>query len=250
MPELGGLWVYGVAGAGAVAPEEPGVDPEHAVTLISHVGLAAIVSRIGFGARALDEALDDLDRLEALARGHARVLDQALARGAVLPFRIGTIFATTDGVRAMLAGRRAAFAAALRLLRGRAEWGVKVYAPHGRAKEPVGAPPASGTDYLVRRRAERTAAERSWQDVVDVLSAIHARLQDRADDSELLPTPDGLISPPGADMLFNAAYLVADANARTFNALAERLASEAQEHGLRLDLTGPWPAYHFTALEE
>ena len=234
--------MYGVTGAEAEAPAGPGVDTAHAVTVIRHAGLAAIVSRIAGGASAVDAALEDLDRLEALARAHAAVLDQALAQGPVLPFRMGTVFANADGVRAMLDERRAAFASALRSLRGRSEWGVKVYARRRRAREPVATPPASGTDYLTRRRIERETAERARQDVLALLDAIHAQLQERAEDSALLTAH----SP---DLVLNAVYLVTDAAAVPFAALAEQLASEARRQGLRLDLTGPWPAYHFTALE-
>jgi hypothetical protein len=45
-----------------------------------------------FRERGLREALEDLDRLEALARTDERVLDDALRMGAVVPFRICTVY--------------------------------------------------------------------------------------------------------------------------------------------------------------
>jgi Gas vesicle synthesis protein GvpL/GvpF len=59
------------------------------------------VSLDEFGERGLRDSLEDLDRLEALARAHERVLDEALRMGAVVPFRICTVYAGAERVHEM-----------------------------------------------------------------------------------------------------------------------------------------------------
>jgi hypothetical protein len=243
------LWAYGVLEGDAPDPvQRRGVDPAHDVELIRHAGLAAVVSRVPldeFGERALHAALEDLDRLEVLARAHERVLDEAMGRGAVVPFRICTIYESAARVQEMLARERDHLTAALRRLRGMAEWGVKAYAV-GVHSEAAAAQPVSGTDYLSRKRADRDAAEIAWQAVDAAVDAVHAKLRERAADEALRLPQAGPLSGHEGEMVLNAAYLVADADADGFRALVAELADRHGKDGLELELTGPWPPYNFS----
>lgn len=245
-----GLWAYGVLAGDVADPlERRGVDPDHDVELIRHAGLAAIVSQVPldeFGERGLHESLEDLNRLEVLARAHERVLDEALGRGAVVPFRICTIYESAARVQEMLARERDHLTAALARLRGMAEWGVKAYAVRHVDGEGAAAAPASGTDYLSRKTADRDAAEIARQAVDAALDAVHAQLRERAADAVLSPPQAGPLSGHEGEMVFNAAYLVADAEIDGFSALVAELADRHARDGLELALTGPWPAYHFS----
>ena len=46
------------------------------------------------------------------------------------------------------------------------------------------------------------------------------------------------------------AFLVEKSEFLKFRDAAERLAQEHQTAGVRLELTGPWPAYNFTVFNE
>jgi hypothetical protein len=240
-----GLWVYGVLGGDAAGPPAcRGVDGEHPVELVREAGLAAVASRVPldrFGPPALSRALEQLDTLEALARGHAHVLDETLVLGPVVPFGICTIFAHETGLRAMLARERVPLSAALRNLRGMAEWGVKGYLSEPPPAETTG-PPASGVEYLARRGAARAGAA-TREAIVD---AAHALLTRRASDAVLRPAQDRRLSAHTGQMALNAAYLVADAEADAFAATVSDLHERHRPDGLTLELTGPWPAYHFS----
>src|SRR4051794_6481101 len=121
-PSGDGLWLYGVIDGGvAAAPSLVGVDGGHRVELVRAAGLAALASAVPldrFGADALREALEDMSVVETLARGHERVLDAALALGAVVPFRLCTIYESADHVREMLERESDGLAATLDRLRG------------------------------------------------------------------------------------------------------------------------------------
>jgi hypothetical protein len=244
-----GLWAYGVLdGDAADPPERRGVDPAHEVELIRHAGLAAVVSQVpldAFDERGLQEALEDLDRLEVLARAHERVLDEALRGGAVVPFRMCTIYESPGRVQEMLARERDHLTAALRRLRGMEEWGVKAYAVGG-VDDGQTAEPSSGTDYLSLKRADREAAEIARQAVDAAAEAVHAGLRERAADAVLSPPQTGPLAGHEGEMVLNAAYLVAEADVDGFRALVAELAARHAREGLELELTGPWPAYHFS----
>jgi Gas vesicle synthesis protein GvpL/GvpF len=245
-----GLWVYGVLDGDVAGPPRcRGVDDAHDVELIRHAGLAAVTSPVSldeFGERGLREALEDLHRLEALARAHERVLDEALRMGAVVPFRICTVYAGAERVQEMLEREREPLTAALRRLRGMAEWGVKAYLVEREATGTAAAAPASGTDYLARKRTARDAAEMARRGLEASVDAVHARLRERAAGAVLSPPQDRRLSGRDGQMLLNAAYLVADADADAFGSLFAELACRLCAEGLELALTGPWPPYHFS----
>jgi hypothetical protein len=230
------IWVYGVQDAAAARPPAgAGIDPAHPVEHVRRAGLAAVVSRVDltrFGAEALHDSLEDLD---ALARTHDRVLGDALGAGTVVPFSIGTMYANEDGVRAMLVRERAALAQALQRLRGRSEWGVKAYLP------PTSVPPpaATGAEYLARK----SAAKRDRRALETAVTAVHEGLAAAADASALSPPQDARLTGRAEEMVLNGSYLVADAGIPAFRT---RVADLAGRHGLPLEVTGPWPPYHFS----
>jgi hypothetical protein len=243
------LWVYGVTSGDAPVPRCAGVDPRHDAELIRHAGLAAIASEVGldaFGERALKETLEDLQGLQTLARAHEQVLDCALRLGPVVPFPICTIFARAEHVREMLERERGRFANALPRLAARAEWGVKAYivARH-RAREDARDRPASGAEYFARKRDERDVAEAQWRTAAADVRRIHAALSEHAVGAMLSRPQDRRLSGRSDEMVLNAAYLVPDRDVADFHAQVDDLARRHRGDGLVLELTGPWPAYHF-----
>jgi hypothetical protein len=245
------VWLYGVVdGAAPDLPRHAGVDERHEVALIRHAGLAAVASAVPleeFGKEALQESLEDLDRLAALARAHQRVLDDALRLGPVVPLRICTIYESADRVREMLEHERRSLADTLRRLSGTAEWGVKAYL--GAAADPpaetLAPSPASGIDYLARKRGERDAADVARRTADAAVQLIHGRLCELALDAVLSRPQDPRLSGEQRDMVLNAAYLVQEARSAELRSLVDSLSRGHAPDGLDLELTGPWPAYHF-----
>ncbi|MDA0165683.1 GvpL/GvpF family gas vesicle protein [Solirubrobacter ginsenosidimutans] len=235
------IWVYGVQDAAAARPPAgPGVDPAHPVEQVRHAGLAAVASRIDlarFGADALSESLEDLETLGALARAHDRVLGEALGAGALVPFSMCTLYTSLDGVRAMLARERTSLARALERLRGRSEWGVKGFAPATPA--PPAAQATTGAEYLARK----SAVKRDRNALEAAVAAVHEALAAAADAATLSPLQDPRLAGRTEEMVLNGVYLVADADVFAFRALVADLVAR---HHVPLEVTGPWPAYHFS----
>jgi Gas vesicle synthesis protein GvpL/GvpF len=240
-------WVYGVVDRDAPElGEEKGIDGA-AVKLIGAGPLAALASTVPgerFGEDALKAALEDVERLEALARAHQDVIDRALARGVVVPFRLCTIYEDEGRVREML--EREPLEEALDRLRGTAEWGVKAY--RADRDEAAAAPAArSGTEYLRRKRDERETAEAAREAVEERAATIHTQLAAHAREAALSRPHDRRLSGDEREMLLNGSYLVPLERVDGFREAVEALDRENAPHGVRLELTGPWAPYHFVA---
>ncbi|MBI0295081.1 GvpL/GvpF family gas vesicle protein [Streptomyces sp. PRKS01-29] len=145
------------------------------VGLVETGDLAAAVGPVPaqeFEEGALRAGLEELPRLEALARGHHGVVAGLAPLGAVLPLRLATVYRDEDRVRRVLQERRDQFLPLLERLAGHVEWGVKVYTdPTGfsTADAAATADAAGGEEalspgraYLAARRRRRRGAEEAW----------------------------------------------------------------------------------------
>jgi hypothetical protein len=217
--------------------------------LLHHHGLVAVVSQVpeaDFSELALKAHLEDLDWLSVTARAHQGVIDALTTVTTPLPLRLGTVFRDCSGVRTMIEAREGDFRRTLDRLDGRVEWGVKLYLesePAALAEPAVAGKPASGRDYLRRRRESTHAHEEQWQQAEAFARSLHERLSRHAEDSRLhAPQNSALSAIPGRNFL-NAAYLVPRAHSEEFVELVDRTKDEAP--GIRVELTGPWAAYSF-----
>ncbi|MDA0159938.1 GvpL/GvpF family gas vesicle protein [Solirubrobacter ginsenosidimutans] len=204
------LWVYGVLDSDAPGPARgQGVDGQP-VEIVRADGFAALVSRVPcprFDTHVLCRSLQERRTFEALVRAHQDVLREALALGAVVPFGFATVLENEAALRALLKRDRARLTEGLARLRGMSEWSLKAYSDEHR-----GGP---------------------------LVDALHERLASTTTGAARLPSAERCVA-------LHAAYLVTEAEATVFAGLVWRLAREHDADGISLELTGPWPAFHFS----
>jgi hypothetical protein len=242
------VWLYGIVAGGAEPPVSTGVDG-HPVQIHAHAGLSALVSHVPlarFSEEALAKRLEDLESVERLARAHEAVLEAAQAAVTVVPFRLCTIYSSPQTLDAMLAREADALAEELGRLDGMQEWGVKAFlrapVPASGADEPE---TVSGAEYLTRKRERRDAAVAGREATETAVAQIHARLTECATASTLSRPHDRRLSGRDTEMVLNAAYLVPAEGVAAFRAIVDDLAGRNEADEVELELTGPWPPYHF-----
>ena len=256
MAEAGlGHYVYCVTSADAqpALADVTGVDRAHSVEMLRHAGLAAVAGRVSlaeFGAEPLKRNLNDLDWLARTARLHQKVLDRALAAGAIVPLRMCTIYADEAHVRQMLEREHDALALTLARLGDRTEWGVKLIADVQALREAAGAGPESGAEqsgraYFERRGRQRRSHEEAQRLGEQAATEVHERLRHEAAAATILRPQSRELSGREGEMVLNGAYLVDRARVERFRAAAEELGERQRPLGLALEVTGPWPPYNF-----
>lgn len=160
--------------------------------------------------------------VEALRAHEAAVRRIAEVCEACLPARFGAAAQDEEALRRELSGRAAEVQEALALVRGREQMTLRVHGP-GAPATPGGT--ASGTRYLEERRRARKLPE------LDPLRALLADLI-RAERLERHSEP-GLLA---------SVYHLVDRGA---SARYREAVEGARLEGLRLALSGPWPAWSF-----
>lgn len=222
------------------------------VQVVRQGDLGALVSEVplsDFDDEPLAQNLQDPEWLEAGARGHDAVLSAAVREGAVVPFRFGTIYRSEDQVHAMLA-QNPGLPAALESVRGRIELGVKGFVDDTRPPDDDGDEQglSPGRRYLERKQEARRSAEALDALVARAAETTHERLAGLADGARANPLHPPELSPPGAVMFLNAAYLVPASGEGAFRTAVGELETEL-DGGIGFEVTGPWPPYNFVEVE-
>lgn len=252
------VYLYGVSRGldPAALPATPGVGgaPVRAVTAGDLIALVSTVREADYGEEALRVNLEDLSFLEATARAHHDVVDQAARSAPTAPVRIATLYRDDDRVARLLTEQHDTFTRALDRITGRSEWGVKAYAY---AEAMSAAPPTTagaGTDapvggsgagaaYLRNRQAQRKQRENAGRRITAQAQAIHAELADHAVATRQHPPQDPKLSGHDGTQILNVAYLLDDDQVDGFLAAVKDI--DARLPGIGAEVTGPWPPYSF-----
>ncbi|WP_426244315.1 GvpL/GvpF family gas vesicle protein [Nocardioides sp. LHG3406-4] len=223
--------------------------------MVSHRGLAAVVSDVSldeYGEDALRQNLERLEWLETVARAHDAVIREVAAVGPVAPLRLATICLDDDGVRHRLDEWHFALEQVLDRVEGREEWSVKLFTPQVH-REPeradVGAGAGlGGAEYLRRKKAATQAREVVEEEASRIAHEVHAALAVESVASRQLPAQDPRLTGHAGTMLLNSAYLVEADEVPRF---ASRVQAMVEQHpSIEISCTGPWPPYSFAMLEQ
>ncbi len=232
----------------------PGATPPRAVPLAGALALVASdVPLPDYSAAALEERLADLAWVSERALAHERVVEHFAAAGTVLPMKLFTLFTSEERAKADVALRQAEIARTFDRLRGAREWGVRISFDPAWAGREHGADgsgsladpesPASGRDFLVRKKQRRDAALESARGAERAVEEVYRDLAARARDARRREP----ISEAGARLLLDAAFLVPQEAVAEFEAALAAAAVSLAAHGCEATLTGPWPPYNFLA---
>jgi len=242
-----------------------GVDPRFAVELMPSAQVAAVASRVGldrFDLTKLEEGTADVRQLTEVAVRHNEIVSRVATDRPVLPARLGTLFQSRPSLAARVASCEEGVASFLRRLGDRKEWAVKVYldeevAEGALAKSPSardssakrldggGSCAGEGAQYLAARRLQNDRRRCVQATVGREVSAIDAHLRSFTDSWHRLPPLPGALTGRPEKMVWNGALLLPGASLRPFLTDCERLRSDLAPKGLILEVTGPWPPYHF-----
>ncbi|GAC1700050.1 MAG: GvpL/GvpF family gas vesicle protein [Candidatus Limnocylindrales bacterium] len=265
------VYAYGILRATDARPEAvariagiPGIagDP---LRLVTEGPCAAAVSDVpegDFAETPLNEHLGDLDWLGPRAVLHQEAnAALRLVVSSLVPLSFGTVFHDDAGVARLLAAERDTLVSRLNDLAGREEWIAMLRRDDAVATAALdaGSAPlralreeirnaAAGRAYLLGRRlGDTVSVELRQQDaeadarVGELLAAAGARLYREPVVENAGAGPEVVVARYSA--------LVLTAAAGSLAAAASGFAAEWAARGYALELSGPWPAYRFAALE-
>ncbi|MBO3674945.1 GvpL/GvpF family gas vesicle protein [Streptomyces sp. NEAU-YJ-81] len=231
----------------------PGLGTCGPVRTLAAGPLTAVVQDVpaaGFGEEALRRRLSDRDELERCARAHHTVITAASALAPTVPLPLATLYLDDGRAREALGERETSLLTALDRITGRAEWGVKVYAPTGPPPAPEAAPadgpapgPASGRAYLDRVRTRQRSREQHHTLTLRAAERVDTAVRSLAVAARRL-RPHGVeVTGKHRTHVLNAAYLLDLGRERELRAALTSLRRD--ETDVQIELSGPWAPYSF-----
>jgi hypothetical protein len=223
--------------------------------------LAALTSTVpldNYSEAALAEHLGDATWTAVRAMRHETVVEYVAKRASVVPLRFGTIYLERAGIERMLTEKGRELAQIIGRLRGREEWGVNVYSdratllasitsvsPRLRELAQQAEAASPGQSYLMQKKIDALRVDEARMALNRIIDEIEKALSEQADDAKRQRILKVEATEHG-ELKAKFAFLVKRAGFEEFRTAAERLAEEHLSAGIRLELTGPWPAYNFS----
>jgi hypothetical protein len=171
---------------------------------------------------------------------HARVVSECFRNTTVLPFRFGTVFEGDDALRRAVRANRKTFTVSVQRLKGKAEMHVKVVL-HDQSLRDVlpeaALPLAAGSEYLTRLR-EVAVRDRERQSKARSVSVqVHKLFAPLEEEISCKKVDSG-------GLLIDIAHLI---DSKTIEKYQNRYnAATRQLKDCEVNISGPWPPYHFT----
>jgi len=269
MSELA-IYVYCIAESAAASQLPPSslpaaIEEESKLEWVVSNDLAALSSPVplaSYSEESLAEHLSDASWTAVRAMRHETVIEYVARRASVVPLRFGTIYLERAGVERMLEDKRRELAQIIERLRGREEWGVNAYCDQSTLMSSItsvspvlrdlaerAAQASPGQSYLMQKKIDTLKVDEARASLTRMIDQIEQVLREQSEDAKRLRVLKVEATEYG-ELKAKFAFLIKRSEFETFRDAAERLAQEHQAAGVRLELTGPWPAYNFTALEK
>jgi hypothetical protein len=219
----------------------PGAGPPRLLSIDGDVwAVVADAPLDRFSEEQLQKRLQGLEVVSRHALAHASVVEFFFRGSPVIPLKLFTLFSSDDRVRQDLQSRRATLRRLFAELRGLEEWGVRIIA--GEREGQSARLDGSGRDYLQSkkrlfdRQADRPRSlTREIQTAMNTLGKLAAKSR-----KENIPPPG-----PGRPFVTAASFLVSTKRRRVWQRQIRKLTSELAKRGHALEVSGPWPPYHF-----
>ncbi|PYZ96031.1 gas vesicle protein GvpL [Alteribacter lacisalsi] len=252
--------------ADAAPSDQPGIDPEEKLQFHETGPVTAVICRVKrneFSEDELKKNAENMEWLQEKAFHHHETMNRLNRDFTVIPLKFGTIYETTVSLEQTLQTKQDRLTELFSALAGKEEWNVKVYADRDTFTEtvletsPVIAEKnkaiegmSKGKQFFERRKLDQFVSEQADREIAEKCDALHESLKEMSSDHEIKKNWDRKVTGRNEAMCFNSAYLLNSEQSGTIMEAVEAANSDPANAGLTFELTGPWPAYHFSSLEE
>lgn len=266
-----GLYLYGIRESlGHPFPlAAKGIDEKQGVITVACQGLEAVVSKVSLEEFASNEvqrkAQEDLGWIKEKALAHERVVEEAMRKKdkilSLIPMRFGIIFKDKAGLEERLSKDYSKIKEVLNRIRGKEEWGVKVYlkdkatfkqrikegskAIKEKEKEIASLP--EGAAYFMEEELKEVISKEMEGELNNMAQRLFERLGKQAAASTKNKILGKELTGKKEPMILNAAYLILKEKIGDFKKEADDLNQEMEGKGYYLEFSGPWPVYNFTS---
>jgi Gas vesicle synthesis protein GvpL/GvpF len=223
--------------------------------------LAAVVRlvlRSEYSDQAMEARLRDATALEEMVRSHNDVIGAVHQRQAILPAKLGGIYARLDDLQDALQQGEDELRAQLDRVEGCDEWAVHLYVDRKEFEKKVASDHPSihqaredlaratpGRAYFLQRKLAGDLAAATDGELSRLAREAFDGLKRLAEEAQVTPLPRSSSPPTEPVEVLRAAFLVSREKVDEFLRVADSFAADWT--GVRSEYSGPWPPYSFAA---
>jgi hypothetical protein len=236
-----------------------GIDGEHPLFIEVIGEVAAVLAEVNiedFSGPEAQKKMEDLKWVAPRALRHEEVVLSTMEQGPVLPVRFGTVFSSIEAAAEPLRQRQDVLMKFFQDTIDKKEWTLKGYVgrPQARARMTAARLAAEKEQLAGLSPGKRYFLEQKIKGAVDKDVAIWLKEMERDILSVVKKMSVGFsecrlqsqdVTDRDEEMFFHGALLVPDASMADLQRLLSDWNAAHQDAGLLLELSGPWPPYHF-----
>ena len=195
-----------------------------------------------FSSDRIEGHLQDLEQISKFALAHASAIEFFFRRAPVVPLKLFTLFSSDERAVSDLRRRRDKLKRLLKQVQGREEWGVRVTIAPAPPASRAGSSVASGREYLETKKHQRDRKRTVPREASKTASSLFHALGKLASSVSRQAFPP---APKGRPLVAGASFLVPVGRRAAWRKRVAQASAALTKSGSQLDLTGPWPPYHF-----
>ncbi len=258
------VYVYGVVRTESAEESTffgvKGIGKDSTIQLLSCGSLTAIVSRLedeAFTADAISSSMKNSDWLKEHVRRHGDILAEAKGVMTIIPFRFGCVYSNPTDVKTFIDEHEEALSEALLRLKDRSEFAVRVGCDVSVLEAQMGRDDAefenslngisAGVASFLKSEISKDA-DSSDALIAKISARIHGELQ-KSSSEAVRSAPQNNETTDKGNSILNATYLVPISGELQFKMQTSKIAAEFEAFGIRIEVSGPWPPYHFIDID-
>ena len=234
---------------------------------VPYQDLEAVVSDVSleeFGSEEIQKkAEEDVNWIKEQAQIHEEVIEQAMGKGnsqlvSVIPMQFGVIFKTKEKLEETLGNRYEELKKSLENLKGKQEWGVKVYLKENifrktieekneqvlaKKKEIESMP--KGMAFFAQKQIDKVVGQEKDKELGRITEEIFENLGQLAFSKNKSKLLEKDFTGMTEEMIVNAFYLIEESKLDSFQKKVGELKEKYNSLGFKVEVSGPWPSYHF-----
>jgi len=236
-----------------------GIDGEHPLFIEVIGEVAAVLAEVNIEDFTGSEAqgkMEDLAWVAPRALRHEEVILSAMEQGPVLPVRFGTVFSSIEAAAAPLRQRQDTLMKFFQDTIDKKEWTLKGYVDRSQARARMTAARLAtekeqlaglspGKRYFLEQKIKGAVdkdvaiwLKEMGRDILSVAKKMSVGFSECRLQSQDITGRD-------EEMFFHGALLVPDASMAILERMTDEWNTRHESQGLSLELSGPWPPYHF-----
>ncbi|MFC4403366.1 GvpL/GvpF family gas vesicle protein [Gracilibacillus xinjiangensis] len=247
-------------------PEIKGFDGRGSIYTVSVGNMEAVVCGLDeteFSEKALQEKTEnDLEWLQQKALHHHHTIMALYKMYTLIPLKFCTIYKNEERLYQTVEPKKNQMEEMLAQIKGREEWNLKIYCEDTQLKEDISSHSpiveakkkeisqlSPGRRYFERKKIDSFVDEELDKEKNRICEEVHRQMKQFAIDAAVKKNWSKEMTGRKENMCWNSIYFLEKSQVDFFLEEMKQKEKSLDIKGFTLELTGPWPAYHFTGLK-